>query len=105
MWIRNLFRAPSTLIWKYYNYNFSELFYFEKEFKRKKIKILIWSKEKIIFILFLNVFFKGKNKHASIKKFNLTSNGKKKNFIYLFPIYRMKKKIKVFGPARGRTQL
>jgi hypothetical protein len=34
-------------------------------------------KKKIIFLLFLKIFLKGKNKHALIRKFNPISNEKK----------------------------
>jgi hypothetical protein len=58
---------------------------FKKNSRGKKIKILISSKEKKI--LFLEPFLKGKSKHASITKFNPTSNEKKLSFIYfLFTI-------------------
>ena len=68
-------------------------------------------------------FLKCKNKHTLIRKFNTTSNEKKKimvtqllnnikkNLINLFPLYCMgknymrekKKKLKALGLTRGRT--
>jgi hypothetical protein len=43
----------STLIWQYYNYNFSKCFYLKKNSRRKKIKILIWNKKKIFSMVLL----------------------------------------------------
>jgi hypothetical protein len=67
------------------------------------------------FFFVLKAFLKGKNKHVLIRKFNPTSNEKqyhhpffvqyKKNLIYLFSLYYMKKKITLLDRAGGRTQL
>ena len=77
------------------------LLFWKKNSKGKKVKILIWSKEKnILLLLFLKAFLKDKIKHALIRKFNPTSNEKKyhhpifvqykKQFIYLYAFYCMK---------------
>jgi hypothetical protein len=56
---------------------------FWKNIQEKK-KILIWSKEKNNFFLIFRSILEGKNKHASITKFNPTSNEKKFSSIYFF---------------------